>query len=150
MSLITKDNRSFAPKPLEFKPEWYIVDATDVVLGRLATQIAMKLMGKDKPQYSPHALVGGCVIVINAEKVAATGNKLTDKKYYRHSGYPGGIKEISLADQLEKHPERVIELAVKGMLPKNKLAKHMLGRLHVHAGPDHPHTAQQPKEWKVK
>jgi len=150
MSLITLANKTYAPKPLEIKPDWYIVDATDVVLGRLSTQIATKLMGKDKPQYSPHAMVGDCIIVINAEKVAVTGNKLVDKKYYHHSGYPGGIKEISLQHQLEKDPTFVIRNAVKGMLPKNKLAKRILSRLHVHAGSDHPHSAQQPKEMKVK
>ena len=119
-------------------------------LGRLATQIARKLMGKEKAQFSPHVLTGDTVIVLNASKIAVTGNKLVDKKYYRHSGYPGGIKEINLQDQLEKNPRAVIESAVKGMLPKNKLARHMLGRLHVFAGAEHPHEAQQPKEWKVK
>lgn len=107
-------------------------------------------MGKEKAQFSPHVLTGDTVIVLNASKIAVTGNKLVDKKYYRHSGYPGGIKEINLQDQLEKNPRAVIESAVKGMLPKNKLARHMLGRLHVFAGAEHPHEAQQPKEWKVK
>ena len=150
MTLITKDSKTYSPKQAEVKPDWYIVDATDIILGRLASQVAMKLMGKDKPQYSPHAMVGDCVVVINAEKIAVTGNKLADKKYYRHSGYPGGIKEITLEKQLEKNPAFVIENAIKGMLPKNKLARHMLARLHVHAGTDHPHAPQQPKEWKVK
>lgn len=142
--------RTYQAKPQEVTSDWLVIDATDIVLGRLATQIARKLMGKEKAQFSPHVLTGDTVIVLNASKIAVTGNKLVDKKYYRHSGYPGGIKEINLQDQLEKNPRAVIESAVKGMLPKNKLARHMLGRLHVFAGAEHPHEAQQPKEWKVK
>lgn len=142
--------KTYQAKPQEVTSDWLVIDATDVVLGRLATQIARKLMGKEKAQFSPHVLTGDTVIVLNASKIAVTGNKLVDKKYYRHSGYPGGIKEINLQDQLEKNPRAVIESAVKGMLPKNKLARHMLGRLHVFAGAEHPHEAQQPKEWKVK
>jgi large subunit ribosomal protein L13 len=142
--------RTYQAKPQEVTSDWLVIDATDIVLGRLATQIARKLMGKEKAQFSPHVLTGDTVIVLNAAKIAVTGNKLVDKKYYRHSGYPGGIKEINLQDQLEKNPRAVIESAVKGMLPKNKLARHMLGRLHVFAGAEHPHEAQQPKEWKVK
>lgn len=145
-----KSIQTFQAKPGEVTADWYIIDASDLVLGRLATAIATKLMGKDKPQYSPHVLTGDAVIVINADKVAVTGNKLTDKKYYRHSGYPGGLKEITLQEQLEKKPELVIERAVRGMLPKNKLSRHMLSRLHVYAGSEHPHSAQQPKELKVK
>src|SRR5262249_28268125 len=129
---------------------WYIVDASDVILGRISTAIARRLMGKDKVQFSPHVLTGDTIIVINAEKVAVTGNKLLDKKYYRHSGYPGGLTEATLEEKLVKDPRFVIEHAVKGMLPKNKLARHMLGRLHVYRGSEHPHAAQQPKEWKVK
>lgn len=142
--------KTYQAKPQEVTSDWLVIDATDVVLGRLATQIARKLMGKEKAQFSPHVLTGDTIIVLNAAKIAVTGNKLVDKKYYRHSGYPGGIKEINLQDQLEKNPRAVIESAVKGMLPKNKLARHMLGRLHVFAGAEHPHEAQQPKEWKVK
>lgn len=142
--------KTYQAKPQEVTSDWLVIDATDIVLGRLATQIARKLMGKEKAQFSPHVLTGDTVIVLNAAKIAVTGNKLVDKKYYRHSGYPGGIKEINLQDQLEKNPRAVIESAVKGMLPKNKLARHMLGRLHVFAGAEHPHEAQQPKEWKVK
>ena len=142
--------KTYQAKPQEVTSDWLVIDATDVVLGRLATQIARKLMGKEKAQFSPHVLTGDTVIVLNASKIAVTGNKLVDKKYYRHSGYPGGIKEINLQDQLEKNPRAVIESAVKGMLPKNKLARHMLGRLHVFAGAEHPHEAQQPKQWKVK
>ena len=142
--------KTYQAKPQEVTSQWLVIDATDLVLGRLSTQIAQKLMGKEKAQFSPHVLTGDTVIVLNAAKIAVTGNKLIDKKYYRHSGYPGGIKEINLQDQLEKNPRAVIETAVKGMLPKNKLARHMLGRLHVFAGAEHPHEAQQPKEWKVK
>ncbi len=141
--------KTYQAKPQEVVSQWYIVDATDVVLGRLATTIARKLTGKDKPTYSPHVLTGDTVIVINAEKVAVTGSKLTDKKYYRYSGYPGGLKETTLAEQLEKKPALVIEHAVRGMLPKNKLATYMMHRLHVYAGPEHPHTAQKPQELKV-
>ncbi len=144
------NGKTYQAKPQEITSDWYVVDATDVILGRLSTVIARKLMGKDKAAFSPHVLTGDTIIVINAEKIAVSGNKLLDKKYYRHSGYPGGIKEISLQDQLEKHPTRVIKAAVKGMLPKNKLAAHMLSRLHVYAGAEHPHSAQQPKELKVK
>lgn len=143
-------SRTYQAKQGLIQSDWYVVDATDVVLGRLATEISMKLMGKHKPQYSPHVLTGDTIIVINAEKVAVTGNKLLDKKYYRHSGYPGGLTETTLEEQLEKKPTLVIEHAVRGMLPKNKLAKHMLARLHVYAGSEHPHSAQQPKEMKVK
>lgn len=143
------NTKTYQAKPQEITSDWYVVDATDVILGRLSTVIARKLMGKDKPSYSPHVLTGDTIIVINAEKVAVTGNKMLDKKYYRHSGYPGGIKEINLQDLLQKKPEMVIEKSVKGMLPKNKLAAHMLSRLHVYAGAEHPHTAQQPKELKV-
>lgn len=145
-----KNSKTYQAKPQEITSDWYVVDATDVILGRLSTMIARKLMGKDKPAFSPHVLTGDTIIVINAEKVAVTGNKLLDKKYYRHSGYPGGIKEINLQDQLEKNPTLVIKSAVKGMLPKNKLAAHMLSRLHIYAGAEHPHAPQQPKELKVK
>lgn len=143
------NTKTYQAKPQEITSDWYVVDATDVILGRLSTVIARKLMGKDKPSYSPHVLTGDTIIVINAEKVAVTGNKMLDKKYYRHSGYPGGIKEINLQDLLQKKPEMVIKKSVKGMLPKNKLAAHMLSRLHVYAGAEHPHGAQQPKELKV-
>ncbi len=143
-------SRTYQAKQGLIQSDWYVVDATDIVLGRLATEISTKLMGKHKPQYSPHVLTGDTIIVINAEKVAVTGNKLLDKKYYRHSGYPGGLTETTLEEQLEKKPTLVIEHAVRGMLPKNKLAKHMLARLHVYAGSEHPHSAQQPKEMKVK
>lgn len=125
---------------------WYVVDATDKVLGRLATQIAKCLRGKHKPEYTPHADAGDYVIVINAEKIKVTGKKEQDKIYYRHSGYPGGIKETTFEKMLDKDPTRVIELAVKGMLPKNPLGRAMLRKLKVYAGSEHPHEAQQPKE----
>lgn len=141
---------SYQAKPKEIVSQWYIVDAQELVLGRLATVIASHLMGKNKAQFSPHAITGDTIIVINAEKVAVTGKKLEQKYYYRHSGYPGGIKETRLDKQLEKNPSFVIEHAVKGMLPKNKLGPKMLARLHVYAGSEHPHSAQQPKELKVK
>lgn len=141
---------SYQAKPHEIKSQWYVVDATDVILGRLSTVVASHIMGKNKPQFSPHAMTGDTIIVINAAKVATSGNKLLQKKYYRHSGYPGGLKETTLEEMLEKNPKYVIEHAVKGMLPKNKLATKMLGRLHVYADDQHPHEAQQPKELKVK
>jgi len=142
--------RTYQAKAGEVTSDWYVIDANDVVLGRLATVIATKLTGKDKPQYSPHVLTGDSIIVLNAKKIAVTGAKMTDKKYYRHSGYPGGLTETTLEEQLEKDPRRVIEHAVRGMLPKNKLARHMMGRLHVYPGTEHPHAPQQPKELKVK
>ena len=137
--------RTYQAKAGEVTSDWYVIDATDVVLGRLATVIATKLTGKD----SPHVLTGDSIIVLNAKKIAVTGAKMTDKKYYRHSGYPGGLTETTLEEQLEKDPRRVIEHAVRGMLPKNKLARHMMGRLHVYPGAEHPHAPQQPKELKV-
>ncbi|MCB0213600.1 MAG: 50S ribosomal protein L13 [Anaerolineae bacterium] len=125
--------------------DWYVVDAQGETLGRIATQIAAVLRGKHKPIYTPHVDCGDYVIVVNAEKVHVTGQKLTQKKYYRHSGYPGGLKEISLRDQLQRFPERVLEAAIKGMLPKNRLGRQMFKKLKVYAGPAHPHEAQKPK-----
>jgi large subunit ribosomal protein L13 len=127
------------------KRDWYLVDAQDVVLGRLATQIANVLRGKNKPIYTPSVDTGDFVIVVNAEKIALTGRKLADKVYYSHSGFTGGLKEITAGKLLEKKPEDLIKKAVKGMLPKNKLARHMLSKLKVYAGATHPHDAQQPK-----
>ncbi|RLC90745.1 MAG: 50S ribosomal protein L13 [Chloroflexi bacterium] len=132
-------------KPGEVRQEWYVVDATDKVLGRLSTEIARVLRGKHKPEYTPHVDVGDFVIVVNAEKVKVTGRKLDQKNYYRHTGYPGGLKSITLRRQLEKFPERVIEAAVKGMLPRGPLGRQMFKKLKVYAGPNHPHEAQQPK-----
>ncbi|MGB2851889.1 MAG: 50S ribosomal protein L13 [Solirubrobacterales bacterium] len=129
---------------------WYVVDAEGQTLGRLATQIADTLRGKRKPQYTPHTDVGDFVVVLNAEKIAVTGNKLQSKRYWRHSGYPGGIRSRTLAEMLERRPEDVIRLAVRGMLPRNKLARKQLLKLKVYAGPEHPHEAQQPKPMEVR
>lgn len=137
--------KTYVAKPNEVQKEWYVVDATDQTLGRLATRIASILRGKTKPQYTPHEDVGDFVIVINAEKVRVTGRKLDQKIYYRHTGYPGGIRSITLRRQLEKHPERVIEYAVKGMLPRGPLGRRQFKKLKVYAGSDHPHQAQMPK-----
>ncbi|QEM69578.1 50S ribosomal protein L13 [Geobacter sp. FeAm09] len=127
------------------KRDWYVVDAQDAVLGRLATQIANVLRGKNKAIFTPSVDTGDFVIVVNAEKIALTGRKLDDKVYYSHTGFPGGLKEITAGKLLEKKPEDIIRKAVKGMLPKNKLARHMLKKLKVYAGASHPHDAQQPK-----
>ena len=132
-------------KKEEVTREWYLVDGENLVLGRVATRIANILRGKNKPLFTPSVDTGDFVIVVNAEKIALTGNKLADKMYYSHSGYPGGIKSISAGKLLEKKPEEIIRKAVKGMLPKNKLARHMLNKLKVYSGPEHPHKAQQPK-----
>src|SRR5436853_852922 len=133
--------KTYTAKPGEIERNWYVVDAAGKTLGRLATQIADTLRGKTKPEYTPHCDVGDFVIVVNAERIAVTGNKLEDKKYYRHSGYPGGLKERTLNDMLERKPEEVIRLAVKGMLPRNRLARQQLTKLKVYAGPDHPPVA---------
>jgi large subunit ribosomal protein L13 len=130
--------------------DWFVVDAEGRTLGRLATQIADTLRGKRKPEFTPHCDVGDFVVVVNAEKVAVTGDKLQGKRYFRHSGYPGGIKSRSLAEMLDRKPEDVIRLAVKGMLPRNKLARKQLLKLKIYAGPEHPHAAQQPKELEVR
>ena len=138
--------KTYHAKPGEVEREWLIVDATDKVLGRLATQIAQILKGKNKPQYTPHVDTGDFVVVINAEKIRLTGNKAETKTYYSHSGYIGGLKEVSFKRMLAKHPERIIEKAVKGMLPKNTLGRAMNRKLKVYAGPKHPHGAQKPRE----
>ena len=138
-------HKTYMAKPGEVRQEWYVVDATDKVLGRLSTEIARVLRGKHKPEYTPHVDVGDFVIVVNAEKVKVTGRKLDQKNYYRHTGYPGGLRSITLRRQLEKFPERVIEAAVKGMLPRGPLGRQMFKKLKVYAGPNHPHEAQQPK-----
>ncbi len=132
-------------KAENIKRDWYLVDAQDIVLGRLATRVATILRGKNKAVYTPSVDTGDFVIVVNAEKVALTGRKLTDKIYYGHTGFPGGLKEVSAGVMLEKKPEDVIRKAVKGMLPKNKLSRHMIKKLKVYAGAAHPHEAQQPK-----
>ena len=125
--------------------DWFVVDASDKVLGRLASEIAHRLRGKHKPEYTPHVDTGDYIVVINAEKIAVTGNKATDKVYYHHTGHPGGIKAVKYRDMMEKHPTRIIENAVKGMLPKNKLGRAMFAKLKVYAGDQHAHAAQQPK-----
>ena len=140
---------TFTAKPETVVQDWYLVDATDKVLGRLATQIATRLRGKHKPEYTPHVDTGDHIVIVNAAKIRVTGDKINQKKYYRHTGYPGGIKETVLSDELEKHPERVIERAVKGMLPKNSLGRSMFRKLRVYAGPDHSHEAQQPKALEI-
>ena len=129
------------------KHDWYVVDASDKILGRLATKIADRIRGKDKPTFTPHTDGGDYVIVINAEKIKVTGAKYTDKMYYTHSLYPGGLKTKTFREMNEKFPERIIEEAVKGMLPKNKLGKSMIKKLKVFSGPDHDHESQQPIEW---
>ena len=137
--------KTYYPKPSEVVRDWVLVDANDQNLGRLSTRIAEILIGKHKPTYTPGVDVGDFVVVVNAERIRVTGNKLEDKMYYRHSGYPGGITEMNLTRMLELHPERVIRLAVWGMLPHNKLGRKLLKKLKVYAGPEHPHEAQQPK-----
>jgi large subunit ribosomal protein L13 len=136
--------KTYVATPADRERNWLLVDATGLTLGRLSTQIADALRGKTKPEYTPHCDTGDFVVVINAEKIAVTGNKRAAKKYYRHSGYPGGIKERTLNDMLERRPEEVIRHAVKGMLPRNRLARKQLTKLKVYAGPDHPHAAQKP------
>lgn len=137
--------KTFVTKPAEIERDWWVVDAEGKTLGRLATQIAVILRGKNKPIFAPNVDAGDYVIVINCEKVVTTGNKLDDKMYYRHSKYNGGLSSITLRRQLEKHPDRVIQLAVKGMLPKNALGRQMMRKLKIYAGESHPHTAQNPK-----
>jgi len=136
-------------KQEDIKREWFVVDLQEQVLGRAATEIARVLRGKHKPIYTPSVDTGDFVVVVNADKVKLTGNKLADKKYYRHSGYPGGIREINAEKLLDKKPEMLIQAAVKGMLPKNKLGRKMFTKLKVYAGSEHPHAAQQPKELTV-
>ncbi len=137
--------KTYTVRKSDIKREWYVVDAQGKTLGRLASEIAKILRGKHKPIYVPHLDCGDHVIVVNAEKVRVTGKKLDQKFYHRHSGYPGGLKSISLRNQLQKHPTRVLEAAVRGMLPKNRLGRAMIKKLKVYAGSSHPHQAQQPK-----
>lgn len=141
--------KTFVPKSSDISRDWYLLDAENVVLGRVATRIADMLRGKNKPTFAPSVDTGDFVIVVNAEKIALTGSKLSDKIYYSHSGYPGGIKSISAGKLLEKKAEELIRKAVKGMLPKNKLASQMLKKLKIYAGPAHPHKAQQPKALEI-
>lgn len=141
--------RTFTPKADDITREWVIIDATDIVLGRLASQAATLLRGKHKPEFANHVDTGDFVIVINAEKVALTGSKLAQKMEYRHSGYPGGLRATSYAELLATKPERVIEKAVRGMLPKNSLGRAQLTKLKVYAGAEHPHAAQQPTQYTI-
>ena len=141
--------RTFSPKPADIKPEWIVIDATDIVLGRLASHSAALLRGKHKPIFANHVDTGDFVIIVNADKVALTGQKLEQKKAYRHSGYPGGLKAVSYAELLEKNPVRAVEKAIRGMLPKNSLARQQLTKLKVYRGAEHPHGAQQPKTFTL-
>jgi large subunit ribosomal protein L13 len=137
--------KTYNAKPGEVARDWYLVDADGQTLGRLATRIADTLRGKRKPQYTPHVDTGDFVVVVNAEKIAVTGNKLDQKRYYRHSGYPGGLRSRTLRDQLDRRPTEVLRVAVRGMLPKNRLARRQLTKLKIYAGPEHPHAAQNPR-----
>jgi large subunit ribosomal protein L13 len=141
--------RTYSPKPGDVQRQWHVIDATDVVLGRLATQAATLLRGKHKPTFAPHVDTGDFVIVVNADKVALTGSKRTQKMAYRHSGYPGGLRAVSYAELLEKNPEKAVEKAIKGMLPHNSLGRAQLKKLKVYAGPEHPHQAQQPVPFEI-
>jgi large subunit ribosomal protein L13 len=142
--------RTYSPKPGEIQRHWHVIDASDIVLGRLASHAATLLRGKHKPIFAPHVDTGDFVIVVNAGKVALTGNKRQTKVAYRHSGYPGGLKKVSYDVLLTKRPERAVELAVKGMLPHNKLGRRLIKKLKVYAGPEHPHAAQQPVPFEIK
>jgi large subunit ribosomal protein L13 len=141
--------RTFSPKPADVQRNWLVIDATDVVLGRLASHTAALLRGKHKPTFAPHMDMGDHVIIVNAEKVALTGSKLTQKMAYRHSGFPGGLTATSYADLLEKNPVRAVEKAIRGMLPKNTLGRAQMDKLKVYAGADHPHQAQVPKPYSL-
>ena len=141
--------KTFIAKKEDIQRDWYVIDATDKVLGRMASRIAMILQGKTKPIYTPHVDTGDFVVVTNAEKIKLTGNKMNEKVYYTHSGYPGGFKEIPIKKWMQKHPDRIVTLAVKRMLPKTKLGSAMLKKLKVYAGPDHSHEAQQPKTLEI-
>src|SRR6186997_3560377 len=142
--------KTWTAKPGEVTRDWYVVDADGMTLGRLATRIADTLRGKRKPAYTPHVDTGDFVIVVNAEKISVTGQKLQEKKYYRHSGYPGVLKSRTLNDMLERRPEEVIRLAVKGMLPRTRLGRKQLTKLKIYAGPDHPHVAQKPTPMEIE
>lgn len=140
---------TYSPKPSEITRAWHVIDASDVVLGRLATHAATLLRGKHKPTYAPHMDTGDFVIIVNAEKIAVSGNKRDDKFVYRHSGFPGGLKQRSVGEMIEKHPDRLVEKAIKGMLPKNRLGRAMAKKLKVYAGPSHPHSAQKPQAFEI-
>ena len=142
--------KTFSAKPESVKRDWFVIDATDKTLGRLSTEIARRLRGKHKPEFTPHVDTGDYLVVVNAEKIAVTGKKMDDKVYHHVTGYIGNIKSIALKDLLATHPERVIEIAVKGMLPKNPLGRAMFRKLHVFAGGEHPHQAQQPQALEIQ
>ena len=141
--------RTYTPKPGEITRDWHVIDATDIVLGRLASQTAVLLRGKHKPTFAPHVDTGDYVVIINAGKVALTGNKREAKIAYRHSGFPGGLRATSYTDLLEKHPEKAVEKAIKGMVPHNTLGRAMMRKLKVYAGPEHPHQAQSPTPFEI-
>ncbi len=141
--------KTYSAKAETVQRDWFVVDATDKVLGRLATEIARRLRGKHKPVYTPHVDTGDYIVVINAEKIAVTGNKEAGKMYHHHTGFPGGIRSQNLATMREKHPERILETAVKGMMPKNSLGRAMLKKLKIYTGPEHHHAAQQPKTLEI-
>jgi len=143
-------NGTYSPKPGEIQRAWHVIDANDVVLGRLATTAAKLLRGKHKPQFAPHVDTGDFVVVVNASKIAVTGQKKENELRYRHSGYPGGLRQRTVGELLEQRPERLVELAVRGMLPKNTLGRAQLKKLKVYAGPDHPHAAQKPQPFEIK
>ena len=141
---------TFMANPQNVERKWYVVDATDLVLGRLSTEVAVLLRGKHKPTYTPHVDCGDYVIIVNAEKIALTGNKLNDKLYYRHSGYPGGLKTRTAKKMLELQPQKVVEASIRGMLPHNRLGDDMYRKLYVYCGPDHPHQAQKPEAYTLR
>ncbi|CAM5504303.1 MULTISPECIES: 50S ribosomal protein L13 [Actinomycetes] len=141
--------RTFSPKPGDVQRQWHIIDAQDVVLGRLASQAASLLRGKHKPVYAPHMDMGDFVVIINADKVHLSGNKKTQKMAYRHSGFPGGLRSVRYDELLDKNPEKAVEKAIKGMLPKNSLGRQMLSKLKVYSGAEHPHAAQQPQPFEI-
>ena len=141
--------RTYSPKAADVKHDWLVIDATDVVLGRLATHAAALLRGKHKTTFAPHMDMGDYVVIVNADKVVLTHNKPQQKRAYRHSGYPGGLRSVSYADLLEKNPERAVEKAIRGMLPKNSIGRQQIGKLKVYAGADHPHAAQQPTPYTI-
>lgn len=141
--------RTFSPKAADVQRQWHVIDASDIVLGRLASQAATLLRGKHKPIFAPHVDTGDFVIIVNAAKVVLTGNKLADKRAYRHSGYPGGLRAVAYSELMANSPERAVTKAVKGMLPKNTLGRQMLSKLKVYAGPEHPHQAQQPAPFEI-
>lgn len=143
-------SKTFMANAQNVERKWYLVDATDLVLGRLSTEVAAILRGKHKPTFTPHVDCGDYVIIVNAEKIALTGNKLQDKMYYRHSGYPGGLKQRNAKTLLDNQPEKILEKAIRGMLPKNKLGAAMYRKLYVYAGPEHPHQAQKPEVLNIK